>query len=93
MAASLLEKTVQAGAEAAQFGASRLKTVLEETVQDGVTATKRLAMRGRNALEDGAEQTAHRIKRDPLRSVAIACGIGFGLGVLGVWLASRRKSS
>jgi hypothetical protein len=35
------------------------------------------------------EDAAHRVKRDPLRSVALGFAIGLGMGVLAVWVATR----
>jgi ElaB/YqjD/DUF883 family membrane-anchored ribosome-binding protein len=48
-----------------------------------------LARRGRAATEDLVDDAAYRIKHDPIRSVAMGLAIGFGLGALVVWLATR----
>ena len=68
---------------------SRLKTEASEAVEDRVVAARRLARRGRYAAEDLIDDAAHRVKRDPLRAVAIGLAIGFGLGALAVWLATH----
>ncbi len=85
---SLLEKArerlMEAGGEV-----SRLKTEASQAVEDGVVAARRLARRGRYAAEDLIDDAAHRVKRDPLRSVAIGLAIGFGLGALAAWLATH----
>jgi ElaB/YqjD/DUF883 family membrane-anchored ribosome-binding protein len=75
---------VEAGGEV-----SRLKNEVSQAVEDGVVSARRLARRGRYAAEDLIDDAAHRVKRDPLRSVAIGLVIGFGLGALAVWLATR----
>ena len=78
------ERLVEAGGEV-----SRLKNEVSQAVEDGVVSARRLARRGRYAAEDLIDDAAHRVKRDPLRSVAIGLAIGFGLGALAVWLATR----
>jgi ElaB/YqjD/DUF883 family membrane-anchored ribosome-binding protein len=54
-----------------------------------VVAARRLARRSRYAAEDLIDDAAHRVKRDPLRAVAIGLVVGFGVGALAVWLATR----
>jgi ElaB/YqjD/DUF883 family membrane-anchored ribosome-binding protein len=68
---------------------SRLKTEASQAVEDQVVAARRLAKRGRYAAEDLIDDAAHRIKRDPLRSVAIGLAIGFALGILTGWMATH----
>lgn len=68
---------------------SRLKTEASRAVEDGMTAARRLARRGRAATEDLIDDTAHHIQHEPLRSVAMGLAIGFGVGALAVWLATR----
>jgi len=58
-------------------------------VEDAMTEARRMAKRGRYAAEDLVDETAHRIKRDPLRSVAITLAVGLGVGALAGWLAGR----
>ena len=69
--------------------ASRLKTAASHAVEDAVTETKRFAKHGRYAAEDLMEDAAHRVKRDPLRSVALGFAVGLSVGALAVWLATR----
>jgi ElaB/YqjD/DUF883 family membrane-anchored ribosome-binding protein len=57
-----------------------------------VVAARRLAKRSRYAAEDLIDDAAHRVKRDPLRALAIGLAIGFGLGALAVWLATRNAT-
>ena len=68
---------------------SRLKTEATQAVEDRVVAARRLAKRSRYAAEDLFDDAAHRVKRDPLRAVAMGLAIGFGMGALAVWLAIR----
>jgi ElaB/YqjD/DUF883 family membrane-anchored ribosome-binding protein len=91
---SLLGKARQVGERLMEVGdeVSRLKTEASQAVEDGMIAARRLARRGRAATEDLIDDAAHRVKRDPLRSVAMGLAIGFGLGALVVWLATRNAT-
>lgn len=89
----ILQKAVQAGEEQiAQAGlkAAHLKEKLSHVVEDGVSATRKAIKRSRYAAEDMIDETAYRIKRDPLRCVAITFGVGLGLGTLIGWLTTRK---
>ena len=88
---SLLSRAKQVGDQVAQAAGdvSRLKNVASHAVEDAVTEAKRLAKRGRYAAEDLVDDAAHRINREPLRSVAVGVAIGLCVGVLSGWLAAR----
>jgi ElaB/YqjD/DUF883 family membrane-anchored ribosome-binding protein len=88
---SLLGKGMHVGERLAEVGgeAARLTTAASHAVEDAVTEAKRLAKRSRYAAEDLLEDAAHRVKRDPLRSVALGLAIGLGMGALAVWVATR----
>lgn len=80
----LLEKAAHAGAQVAQaaVAAERVKERINHAVEDSVTAARRTARRTRYAAEDLVDETAYRIKREPLRAVAVMFSVGFGLGAL-----------
>ncbi len=88
---SLLSKAVHAGERAVEMGAeaSRLKVRASHAVEDAITDARRLAKRGRYAAEDLVDDAAYRIKRDPLRAVAITFAVGFGLGIVAGLLAGH----
>ena len=88
---SLLGKVRHVGERLMEVGGevSRLKTEASQAVEDGVVAARRLAKRSRYAAEDLIDDAAHHIKHEPLRSVAIGLAIGFGMGALAVWIATR----
>jgi ElaB/YqjD/DUF883 family membrane-anchored ribosome-binding protein len=88
---SLLGKAMNVGERLVAAGgeASRLKTAASHTVEDAVTEAKRLAKRSRYAAQDLMEDAAHRVKRDPLRSVGLGFAIGLGIGILAVWVATH----
>ena len=88
---SLLGKAMDFGERLAEVGdeASRLKTAASHAVEDAVTEVKRLAKRSRYAAEDLMEDAGHRVKRDPLRSVALGLAIGLGISALALWMATH----
>jgi ElaB/YqjD/DUF883 family membrane-anchored ribosome-binding protein len=91
---NLLEKARHVGERLREAGSevSRLKTEASQAVEDAVTEAKRLAKRSRYAAEDLIDDAAHRVKRDPLRALAVGLTIGFALGALAVWLATRNST-
>ena len=88
---NLLGKARQIGERLIEVGGEvlRLKSEVSRAVEDGVVAARRLAKRSRYAAEDLIDDAAHHIKHEPLRSVAIGLAIGFGMGALAVWIATR----
>ena len=91
----ILRRVLNSGVRVAEVGADAIvtKANLSHAVEDGVAKAKRLAKRGRYAAEDLVDETAHLIKRDPLRSIAVTFGVAFGLGALTAWLAVRSSRS
>src|SRR6266404_281725 len=87
----LLRKAVHVGERVVELGAeaSGLKVRASHAMEDAMTEARRLAKRGRYAAEDLVDETTYRIKRDPLRSVAITFAVGLGVGALAGWLAGR----
>jgi ElaB/YqjD/DUF883 family membrane-anchored ribosome-binding protein len=88
---SLLGKAMHVGERLAEVGgeASRLKVAASRAVEDAMTEAKRLAKRSRYAAEDLIKDVAHRVKRDPLRSVALGLAIGLSMGALAVWVGTH----
>ena len=62
--------------------ASRLKGVVTDAVENSLITAKRAVKRGYISAEDLVDETAHRIKRHPFRSIAGA----FVIGALAGWL-------
>jgi ElaB/YqjD/DUF883 family membrane-anchored ribosome-binding protein len=88
---SLLGEAMHAGEQLAEVGdeVARLKTGASHAVEHAVSEAKRFAKRSRYAAEDLIEDAAHRVKRDPLRSVSLGLAIGLGIGALAVWAATH----
>jgi ElaB/YqjD/DUF883 family membrane-anchored ribosome-binding protein len=84
---SLLGKATHIGEQLAEMG-GEAKTAASHAFEDAVTGAKRFSKRSRYAAEDLMEDAAHRVKRDPLRSVGIGLAIGLGVGALAVWVAT-----
>jgi ElaB/YqjD/DUF883 family membrane-anchored ribosome-binding protein len=81
---------IDAAEQAAEAGlkVERLKKAASHAIEDGMTDARRLVKRGKYAAEDLVEDTAHRIKKDPLTSVGVAFGAGFCLGTVLALLAA-----
>jgi len=88
---SLLGKAVHAGERVVELGAeaARLKVRASHAVEDTMLEARRLAKRGRYAAEDFIDEAEYRIKRDPLRSLAVTFAVGLGIGALAGWLTGR----
>jgi ElaB/YqjD/DUF883 family membrane-anchored ribosome-binding protein len=84
---SFLDKTMHVGEQLVEMG-DEAKTVASHVFEDAVTGAKRFAKRSRYSAEDLMEDAAHRVKRDPFRSVGIGVAIGLGIGALAVWMAT-----
>jgi ElaB/YqjD/DUF883 family membrane-anchored ribosome-binding protein len=69
--------------------ASRLKTAASHAIEDAVIEAKRFAKRSRYAAEDLLDDAGHRVKQDPLRSVALGFAVGLAMGGLAVWVATH----
>ncbi len=74
----------------AAFDVEKLKLAASHVVEDKMADARRMIKKGRYAAEDLVDDTAHRIKHEPFRSVGIACGVGFGLGIFAGWLVTSR---
>jgi ElaB/YqjD/DUF883 family membrane-anchored ribosome-binding protein len=101
MQATAVRKTLESGADFAVSAGTqvvgtgrkllRMRRKVSSAVADGLDNARRTANRGMHAAEDLKDDTAHAIKRHPLRAIAITAGVGFGSGFLLGWLLSRRK--
>jgi ElaB/YqjD/DUF883 family membrane-anchored ribosome-binding protein len=68
--------------------ASRLRGVVTDAVDDTLVNARRTARRGYNSAEDLIDETAHQIRRHPLRSVLCALAVG---AIVGWLLVPRRR--
>jgi len=63
-------------------GVNDAKAALSEKLEDGKIAAERLLKRSRYAVEDGLSETAHKVKRHPFGSLAIAFAAGVAVALL-----------
>lgn len=69
-----------------------LKTMAADAVEDGVYAAKRAVKTARRWTQNAADvrdEAAHRIRRDPLKSVGLAFGLGVPVGLLLGWMGHK----
>lgn len=91
------DRVVDAVGRAAHLAheARLLRTLAADAVEDGVHTATRAVTRGVRGVEDLREEIAHRVKKAPLASLAVAAGAGLVLGVLfakcGRAVARRRE--
>ena len=88
---SFLDKAVHIGEQLVEIG-DEAKNAASHAFEDAVTGTKRFAKRSRYATEDLMEDAAHRVKRDPFRSVGIGLAVGLGIGALVMWMATSNAN-
>jgi ElaB/YqjD/DUF883 family membrane-anchored ribosome-binding protein len=88
----ILKKAFGAAEQMAYAGyeVERLRAKASHAFEDGLMDAKRMVKRGRYAAEDLLEETAHRIKKEPLQSVAVTFGAGVGLGIFVGWFLTHR---
>ena len=60
----------------------RLRARAEDAVGDGMDAAARSARQAREGLRDARDEAVYRVKRQPLRAVAVAFGIGALFGIV-----------
>jgi ElaB/YqjD/DUF883 family membrane-anchored ribosome-binding protein len=66
-----------------------LKSLATDAVDDGVHAARRAiksVRRGVEELGDLREEAVHRVKRQPLKALSVAAGIGLVLGLAIGWI-------
>lgn len=67
-----------------------IKEKMSHVIEDGMVDARRMVKRGRYAAEDLVEDTAHRIKKDPWKSVGLTFGVGVVLGATIGWLLGHK---
>ena len=92
--ASVLGRAVDACRQTAHLSheARMLKSLATDAVEDGVHAAKRAitsVKRGVEELADVKDEAVHRVKRQPLRAVGIALGVGLVVGLAVTWIGRR----
>jgi ElaB/YqjD/DUF883 family membrane-anchored ribosome-binding protein len=94
---SVRDRVLDAARHAAHVSheAKLLKSIATDAVEDGIHAAKRAfrnVKRSVERVEDFKDEAAHSIKRQPLKSIAIAAGVGLAVGALVGWYARVGRS-
>ena len=92
--ASVRDRAIDACRQATHLSheARLLKSLASDAVEDGVHAAKRAitsVKRGVEKLADLKDEAVHRVKRQPLRALSIALGVGLVAGVAVGWIGRR----
>ena len=72
--------------------AERLKEALGVTVDEQLRTARRVARRTQHAAEDLADDLRLRTRREPLKFLGIALGVGAVTGLLAGWTRGRHRS-
>jgi ElaB/YqjD/DUF883 family membrane-anchored ribosome-binding protein len=89
MSRTVVERTAEHIAESAHQ-ASRATSAIADAIEDGVGVVKRAAKQGGDAAEEFLDDTAQRIQRHPVLTVAATFAVGFTAGALIGWMMKRR---
>ena len=80
----LIDKGLDALRQVSQLSdeARRLKSVAAETIEDGVHTVKRTAKTLRHDALDFRDEVTYRVKRDPMKALAVAFAVGTLAGLV-----------
>jgi ElaB/YqjD/DUF883 family membrane-anchored ribosome-binding protein len=96
---TVADRVIDAARNAANISheARLVKSLAQDAIDDGVHAAKRAmksARRRIERLEDIKEDGLHYVRRQPLKAIAIAAGIGLVVGMAAGWTiphSARRR--
>ena len=91
------DRVIDAARQAAHVSheAQLLRSLATDAVEDGVHAAKRAiksVKRGVQELGDLKDEAAYRVKRQPLKAIGIAVGVGFLAGMTLGWIGGRFRT-
>ena len=66
-----------------------LKSVATDVVEDGVYAARRTIKKATQHALEARDELAFRVKREPLKTLAFAVGVGALLGLAAGWACRR----
>lgn len=64
-----------------------VKSMATDAVEDATRAAKRTLKRRREDAADFKDEIIHRVKRQPVRAITLAAGVGALVGIAVGWLA------
>ena len=62
---------------------------IEDSAHEAKRAAKQFVQRGIERLEDTKDEGVHYVKRQPLKAIAMAAGVGLMIGMAAGWITSR----
>jgi ElaB/YqjD/DUF883 family membrane-anchored ribosome-binding protein len=72
-----------------------VKSVACDAIEDGAhearRAVKKSVQRGIDRLEDIKDESVHYVKRQPLKAIAMAAGVGLMVGMAAVWITGQLR--
>ncbi len=75
--------------------ARMVRSLAEDAIEDGVHKARRAAKsvrRGIERLQDVRDEAAYYVKRRPLKTIAMAAGLGLAVGLAAGLLAARSRA-
>ena len=69
--------------------AKLLKSIATDAVEDGLHAARRAVKNATRGAADFKDDAVYGIKRQPLKSIAIAAAIGLAVGTIVGWCGAR----
>jgi len=70
-----------------------IASVAEDAIDDGVDAARRTARSVRRGLEKAEDDAAYYVRRQPLKTVGVAAGVGLVVGIAAGWLVAKLHSA
>jgi ElaB/YqjD/DUF883 family membrane-anchored ribosome-binding protein len=91
---TLADRVVDAARHAAHISheARLVKSLAQDAIEDGVHAAKRAVKSAHQSierLEDIKDEGVHYVRRQPLKAIAMAAGIGLAVGMAAGWIIGR----
>jgi ElaB/YqjD/DUF883 family membrane-anchored ribosome-binding protein len=92
---SVADRIVDAVQHAAHVSheARLVKSLAYDAIEDGAHEAKRAVeksvQRGIERLEDIKDEGVHYVKRQPLKAIAMAAGVGLMVGMAAAWITGR----
>jgi ElaB/YqjD/DUF883 family membrane-anchored ribosome-binding protein len=92
---NVADRIVDAARHAAHISheARLVKSLACDAIEDGAheakRAVKKSVQRGIERLEDIKDESIHYVKRQPLKAIATAAGVGLIVGMAAAWITGR----
>ena len=92
---NVADRIVDAARHAAHISheARLVKSLARDAIEDGAheatRAVTKSVQRGIERLEDIKDEGVHYVKRQPLKAIAMAVGVGLMVGMAAAWITGR----